>query len=67
MDNEIYHDCYLPNADDYTTYNKPFSIVSEDVYTGVYLDYGDIGTRICNGNIVYCDQNCDECKIDFII
>lgn len=52
-------------ATNHTTYNKPFSMISEDAYTNAYLESGDFGTRICNGIMVYCDQQCDKCKIDF--
>lgn len=56
---------YYPSTTNHTTYNKPFSMISEDAYTGAYLESDEFGTRICNGKSVYCDGNCDKCTIDF--
>ena len=56
---------YYPTTTNYTTYNKPFSMISEDVYTGAYLVSNEFGNRICNSKTVYCDGNCDKCTIDF--
>lgn len=64
-DNTGIHYYHHPATTDHVTYNKPFSMISEDAYTGAYLESGDFGTRVCNHKTVYCDGNCDKCTIDF--